>query len=306
MKRILVLAVASLLASMTLVPAASAAGTDDSALTKWFAGEASSHVLSALSSDPELLSSLNIDRAGQLSFGTPVPVVGINPPAFDLRSDMLKGDATLDASLDRSHGEYAARAMVNGSPAPLIALVIDHAGGNIEFTGASEVRFLDDSSAQLPEGGIAETQSGWVGFTEGASQRVVALDVAAKEWIGGDSVDGGDFLTAVAKRKAEYDAIARIDGPIAGGEGPLFAVDEAWQAQVERGLAIPDDQAWDPAKQAASEAASAPGSESEASTAWLLIAVLVAVIVLAAVALTMLLARKRRAPQRKEALAGRE
>lgn len=95
----------SLLLFAVVVPAVGASEEQDGAVTAWFAEHAPAEV-SAVGA--QWWTDLLARGERNLAFGDPVPLVGIRPPEFDLQRDVIMGDVSLEANLDRSASELRA------------------------------------------------------------------------------------------------------------------------------------------------------------------------------------------------------
>jgi hypothetical protein len=242
---ILIVSLASLiLAGGSFVPTASSPPPAVPAeITTWFATRGPLEVERTIASDPSWNHSQPIVWAA-VTYSAPVPQMTYVLPDYDLKGGRSKASVAPRDVLRSTNG-YCARVSGGGLVLDYMLCASRNADGVVQgYDSLDQVEFLP-SVADLPSAGVLNYQGRWMGI-EGDS--LVPLDLAAKYDVP-VATPGTVVIEAMAKRKAEYAAIERVEGPVAGASGPSLLAPNAaeladWNAQVQRGLAIPDALAW--------------------------------------------------------------
>jgi len=222
----------------------------------WFENDAPASARSFVQADPDIETPA---RDVNVVAGTPAQTFTLAVPSYDLEKNRVSSDATGSDAL-KPQNIYCALeafqpALVKADGTALQegieVCAVQAADGTVSeySTGTTD---LPASTRGYPESGVVDIPPyGHYGLNDDRTT-LEPLDSGARYYVPQSRVSLEDFVTALAERLAQDDAIARISGPRrAGGGGaddPLMGLTDSARSSraslVSEGLSIPDALAW--------------------------------------------------------------
>jgi len=222
----------------------------------WFDNDAPVSAKSFVQADPDIKTPTGDVTAAD---GIPTQMFSLAIPSYDLEKDTVSSDGSAHDTL-KPENVYCALEPFQPALVKTDGTALEEAievcalqapdGTVSEYsTGTTDI---PSSMRSYPEGGVVDIPPyGHYGLTNDRTT-LEPLDSGAKYYVPQSRISLEDFVSALAKRLAQDDAIARISGPRkaggGGGDDPLVGLTDSARSSraslVSAGLSIPDALAW--------------------------------------------------------------
>lgn len=233
----LVAALGVLLVTFAHLPAGASALVDSrqDQVEAWLADHGDQTVKEVLLVDADWSSQLGLTTDSHVSFGQPRRHLIIGVPDYDLATDTVHGDLSIEAHI-LGESDYVVPVILDGEPVDL-SMSLNTEGEQIQMTSLGEWGFTTDVSAISAD--IDFIDDGPYGIYAYESGNVVPLEETAKYHVP-EPTPVPVFMEARAKRGAEHDAASSVDGMLLGSGPSLLNPDSEdlaeWNKMVAEGI----------------------------------------------------------------------
>ena len=198
----------------------------------WLADQGGRIVKEVLLTDADWASQLGLTADSDVSFGQPHRYLVIGDPDYDLATDTVQGELTIEAHI-LGESDYVVPVILDGEPVDL-SMSLNTEGDKIHMTSLGEWGFTTDVSAIGAD--IDFIDDGPYGVYSYESGQVVPLNDTAEYHVP-EPTPAPVFMEARAKRAAQHEAVSRVDGMMLGSGPSLFNPDDEELAEWDRMVA---------------------------------------------------------------------